>query len=325
MAAGPTTSVSGARHGIAPRSAALRPGVSPHIRRRRARLAVALVLLLAVTIGAVGWWLGEGRWTDVPSLVGQPEKTAMGLVQEAGLDPVLADEQFSEDVPDGTVISAEPDGGRLILGSDVELVVSKGPERFSVDVDLVGKPLAEVQAALADQPTPLVPASGFSDTVPEGSVISFDPPAGTDLQREQSVTVVVSSGRAPVKVPDVVGQSPEAATANLEDRGFTVTRTEGRSADVPAGTVMAVSPGPRDAAQPFGSTVTVQVSVGLPRVTVPDVRNKSQQDAVAALAGVGLKADAETFIAGDRVFQQSPRAGEVVDQGSTVRILISFG
>jgi serine/threonine-protein kinase len=299
--------------------------VPPHIRRRRARFAVALVLLLAVTIGAVGWWLGEGRWTDVPSLVGQPEKTAVGLVQEAGLDPVFADEQFSEDVPDGTVLTAEPTGGRLIRGSDVEIVVSKGPERFSVAVDLVGKPLEEVKAALAGQPIPLVPASGFSDTVPQGSVISFDPPAGTDLRRDQSVTVVVSSGRAPVKVPDVVGQSPEAATANLEERGFTVERTEGRSADVPTGAVMAVAPGPGDAAQPYGSKVTIQVSIGVPQVTVPDVRNKSQDEAVAALAAVGLKADAETFIAGDRVFQQSPRAGEVVDQGSTVRILISFG
>jgi serine/threonine-protein kinase len=139
------------------------------------------------------------------------------------------------------------------------------------------------------------------------------------------VTVVVSSGRAPVKVPDVVGQSPEAATANLEERGFTVERDEGRSADVPTGAVMAVDPGPGADAQPHGSTVTITVSVGLPQVTVPDVRNKSQQEATAALAAVGLVADPETFIAGDQVFQQSPRAGEVVDHGSAVRILISFG
>jgi serine/threonine-protein kinase len=325
MGSGPTTSVSGARPTLGPRSPSVRPGVPAHIRRRRARLGIALVLLLAVTIGAVGWWLGEGRWTDVPSLVGQPEKTAVGLVQEAGLDPVFLDEQFSEDVTDGTVISAEPGVGRLIRGSDVEIVVSKGPERFSVAADLVNRPLEEVQAALADQPIPLVPASGFSDTVPAGSVISFDPPAGTELQRDQSVTVVVSSGRAPQKVPDVVGQSPEAATTNLEERGFTVARAEGRSADVPAGAVMAVTPGPGDAAQAFGSTVTITVSVGVPQVTVPDVRSKTEPEAVAALAAVGLVADPETFIAGDRVFQQSPRAGDVVDQGSTVRILISFG
>jgi serine/threonine-protein kinase len=88
---------------------------------------------------------------------------------------------------------------------------------------------------------------------------------------------------------------------------------------------MAVTPGPGDEAQPYGSTVTITVSIGVPQVTVPDVRNKSEQEATAALTAAGLVADPETFIAGDTVFQQSPRAGEVVDQGSTVRILISFG
>ena len=64
-----------------------RPGVPQHIRRRRARFAVAIILLLAVTIGAIGWWLGSGRWTTVPSLTGKQENTAIGLLQEAGLDP----------------------------------------------------------------------------------------------------------------------------------------------------------------------------------------------------------------------------------------------
>jgi serine/threonine-protein kinase len=87
---------------------------------------------------------------------------------------------------------------------------------------------------------------------------------------------------------------------------------------------MAVSPSSGDA-QPYGSTVTVTVSEGVPQVTVPDVRGMSEDEATAALKAVGLKADSTSFIAGDRVFQQSPKAGETVDQGSTVRILISFG
>jgi serine/threonine-protein kinase len=323
MGAGPTAQVGGSRP--APRVPGARPGVPPHIRRRRARLAIAVVLLLAVTIGAIGWWLGSGRWTDVPTLVGKPADTAVGLLQEAGLDPVRAGEQFSEDAPDGTVIAAEPDDGRLIRGSDVELVVSKGPERFEVEASLAGRPLDDVRAALKELPIVLEPTEDYSDTVPEGSVVSFDPPAGTQLRRDQTVTVVVSSGRAPVKVPDVVGQSPEAATSNLEDRGFEVARDTGRSADVPRGAVMAVRPGAGDAAQPYGSTVTITVSEGVPQVTVPDVRGKAQETAVEELREAGLKADVRTFVAGDRVFQQSPKAGDVVDQGTTVSILVSFG
>ncbi len=324
MGSGPTTSVGSARPGIAPRPPAARPGVPPHIRRRRARFALALVLLLAITIGAIGWWLGSGRWVDVPELVNQDQDTAIGMLQEAGLDPVLSDEQFSETVAAGVVISADPAAGEAIRGSDVELVVSKGPERFQVDPALTGKSLEEVQAALAA--LPVVPATReqFDDQQPQGVVLGFEPGAGTDLKRDETVTIVVSAGHSPVDVPNVVGQSPEAAEDTLETLGFAVQRDSGRSAEVATGQVMAVSPGPGDDAQPYGSTVTITVSEGLPKVAVPDVTGKKRDDAVKALEAAGLKAQVQQFF-GNNVLRQTPSAGEQVDLGSTVTILVTFG
>ncbi len=321
MGTGPTTDVAGRRPGLTLK----RPGVPQHVRRRRARLAVAVVLLLAVTVGAIGWWQGSGRWTTVPALAGADRAAAVDLLQGAGLDPVFADDQFSETVAEGTVISADPDGGEAIRGSDVELVVSKGPERFTVDPELVGRPLEEVQAWLAENvPAQVTVQQDYDEDVPAGSVSGFDPEAGTELRRDQPVTVVVSRGRAPVQVPDVVGQSPDAARDNLEAQGFTVTRTEGRSGDVGTGQVMAVSPTPGQKA-PFGSEVTIQVSVGLPQVTVPDVTGMSAREAAAALESAGLTYSTSTFITGDRVYRQSPGAGTVVDIRTEVSLLLSFG
>jgi beta-lactam-binding protein with PASTA domain len=302
----------------------MRMGVPPHIRKRRFRLGLAVLLLLAITAGAIGWWLGTGRWTDVPSLVGQSQENAIGQLQEAGLDPAFAEEQFSEDTPQGTVISADPSGGRLIRGTDVTLVVSKGPERFAVDAALLGQPLEDVRTALAEVPVTLETAEDYDQSIPAGSVIRFDPAPGAELKRGDTVTAVVSEGRAPVEVPDVVGQDPEAATKNLEQLGFTVQRSEGRSSDVPKGAVMAVEPSPSGDAQPYGSTVTITVSVGVPQVTVPDVRGMSKDEAVAALEAVGLKAETVTFVVGNKVFQQSPKKDEVVDEGTSVKILLSF-
>jgi serine/threonine-protein kinase len=155
-------------------------------------------------------------------------------------------------------------------------------------------------------------------------VIGFDPAPGTDLKRDDTVTVVVSSGRAPVAVPNVVGQSPDAARSTLQQLGFTVAQDAGRSADVATGAVMAVSPGPGDGAQAYGSTVTITVSQGLPQVAVPDVTGKKKDDAVKALADVGLKAQVQQFF-GNNVLRQTPAAGETVDLGSTVTILVTFG
>jgi serine/threonine-protein kinase len=320
MGAGPTTDVGGRR--AAPERA--RPGVPQHIRRRRARLAVAVVLLLAVTIGAVGWWLGSGRWTAVPQLVGKEQAAAIDLLQEAGLDPDCCEEQFSEEVAAGVVIAADPDGGEAIRGTDVQLVVSKGPERFSVPSSMIGRPLEEVQAEIAATvPAVLSVVQDYDNKIPVGSVTGFEPEAGTQLARGQALTVFVSRGHEPVAVPDVTGLTPEAATSNLKNLGFSVERTEGRSADVDAGEVMAVTPAPGTAAQ-YESTVTIQVSVGVPQVPVPDVVGRSQQEATALLEGAGLRVEVNEFF-GDRVLRQTPRAGEVVDIGTSVTILVTFG
>ncbi|TFV59307.1 Stk1 family PASTA domain-containing Ser/Thr kinase [Geodermatophilus sp. DF01-2] len=316
---GPTTDVGGRR----PALERPRPGVPQHIRRRRARLAVALVLLTAITIGAVGWWLGSGRWTTVPQLVGKEQAAAIDLLQEAGLDPDCCAEQFSEEVAAGVVLAAEPGGGEAIRGSDVRLTVSKGPERFEVDPALVSRPLDEVRAALAGIPVVPREVQDYDNDVPVGHVTGFEPEAGTALKRDQELVVYVSRGHEPVTVPAVVGLSPEEATANLEALGFTVERAEGRSADVDPGEVMAVTPASGQQA-PYRSTVTLQVSAGPPQVTVPDVVGKSQAEATALLEAAGLQVRVSQFF-GDRVFRQSPAAGEVVEMGTPVTILVTFG
>lgn len=322
MGAGPTMNVNGRR----PPVDRPRPGVPQHIRRRRARFALAIVLLLAITIGAIGWWLGSGRWTTIPTLVGQNRDTAITLLQKAGLDADCCQEVFSEEFPAGAVMSTDPKAGEAIRGTDVRLVVSKGQERFRVDTALVGKPWAQVEPKLqADLPAiAFTAAEQFDNQVPAGSVVGFNPPAGTELKRGQVVTVAVSKGHEPVAVPDVTGQTPEQAASILKALGFKVTRgPDGRSAAVDKGKVMTVAPGPADGAVAFGSAVTITVSSGVPLVKVPNVVGMTEKEATAALQKVGLKIDATKFF-GNKVRQQQPEAGKEVDQGSAVKVLVAF-
>jgi eukaryotic-like serine/threonine-protein kinase len=260
----------------------------------------------------------------VPTLVGKEQAAAIDLLQEAGLDPDCCDEQFSEDVAAGVIIAADPDSGDAIRGTDVRLTVSKGPERFEVDPAMVGRPQEEVLAAIeAGIPVTAKVVQDYDDTIPVGHVTGFEPEAGTELKRGQEIIVYVSRGHEPVTVPAVVGLPPEEATANLQALGFTVQRTEGRSADVDLGEVMAVDPAAGQAA-PYRSAVTIQVSVGLPQVTVPDVVGMSEDEAIAALQAAGLQGKVSQFF-GNRVLRQTPSAGEVVDIGTSVTILVTFG
>jgi serine/threonine protein kinase/beta-lactam-binding protein with PASTA domain len=322
MGAGPTVNVNGRR----PAPERPRPGVPDHIRRRRARFAIAIVLLLAITIGAIGWWYGEGRWTVVPDLQGQSRDDAIAMVQEAGLDPNPIEEVWSEDVAEGVVISTDPADGEAIRGTDVTLVISKGQERFFVETSLVGQDAAQVQAQLQETlPIQVTTEKHYDNKVAAGDVIGFDPAAGEPLKRNAVVKILVSLGHEPVVVPNVVGQAPEVAQANLEQLGFTVNRVaDGRSADVDKGEVMAVNPAPAAGPVAFGSKVDIQVSAGVPQVKVPDVTGKKTGDAKKILEAAGLKVEATDWFGGDTVIRQNPSAGTTVDVGTTVKILSSF-
>ncbi|MFP5369135.1 MAG: PASTA domain-containing protein, partial [Actinomycetes bacterium] len=266
-----------------------------------------------------------GRWTEIPELLGTEQGAAIDLLQDAGLNADCCEEQWSEELPAGAVLATEPAAGEAIRGTDVRLIVSKGRERFRVDTAWVAKPWTEVEPALQET----LPEIAFTtveqhdNELAAGVVVGFTPAAGTELKRGDVVTVIVSSGHEPVAVPDVTGQTPEQATSNLAAAGFEVARGEdGRSAAVDVGEVMAISPAPSNGLQPFGSTVTISVSVGLPQVTVPDLKGMTEDEATAALQAVGLTVDATKF-EGSKVRLQVPRAGEVVEQGTTVKILVS--
>jgi serine/threonine-protein kinase len=70
--------------------------------------------------------------------------------------------------------------------------------------------------------------------------------------------------------------------------------------------------------------VTITVSEGLPQVAVPNVVGKDKDEATGILQAAGLKVEITQFF-GNRVFRQTPGAGETVDIGTSVTILVTFG
>jgi serine/threonine-protein kinase len=61
---------------------------------------------------------------------------------------------------------------------------------------------------------------------PVGDVISQTPAGGTEVQRGDTVTITVSTGRPQVVVPDVVGLGESRATARINSAGLTPVREE---------------------------------------------------------------------------------------------------
>jgi serine/threonine-protein kinase len=293
-------------------------------RRRRGALALIVVLALAAAIGLFAYEAGATRYVDTPAVATLAEDEALAEITALGLTPVLADREFSETVARDTVIRTDPAGGeRVEEGGEVSVIVSKGPERF--DVPKV-KDLTEAQAIKALKDENLAPGQidkAYSDTVPEGKVISSKPEAGKPLKRGAGVDLVVSRGPKPVKVPRVVGQSRASALAELRGVGL-VPRIESEqfSETVASGVVISQKPG-RTKTVDSGSDVFLVLSKGPPPVTVPNVVGMRLSNAERELEAAGLKVASNSLLPGIAlgiVRSQSSPEGSQVPKGSTITL-----
>jgi beta-lactam-binding protein with PASTA domain len=196
--------------------------------RRRSRVAfavwTALVLVLALGVGVTAWWLGSGRWTAVPSLVGVQRDVAEHLLATAELVPA-ARTVYAAGVPAGQVTGTDPaPAARLLRGSTVTMVVSRGDP--TVPAIGAGAAVADARAAIRAAGLSPVQATGaaeYSDSVQTGAVVRTEPAAGTPLPPGGKVTLVLSRGVQPprqVRVPFVVGKTFDEAQEILSDVGL---------------------------------------------------------------------------------------------------------
>ena len=239
-------------------------------RRRRWWPAILASALIA---GLTAWFflLGPGATATVPSVQGRTQAEAVSAVRKAALDPKVT-EAFSEKVPTGVVISTDPAAGQTVRrGSDVALVVSKGPERYAVP-PVVGMTLAEATARIEAVNLAVGKVTkAFDEKVPEGQVVSAKPGPGANLKKGATVALTVSKGRRPIDVPDLTGKDATIASRQLSALGLKVDATKQQNSDTVAkGKV--ISQDPRDGTLFKGDKVTLVVSKGPVLVDVPERR-----------------------------------------------------
>jgi serine/threonine-protein kinase len=122
----------------------------------------------------------------VPDIDGKKSAVAQAALTEVGLIPVIT-EKYSEKVPEGQVIKVTPKPGTVVnSGTEVELVVSKGPPPVEVPT-LVD--LRKSQAIAILKKLGLVPKVISAGFTPLNRVFSQDPPAGTMIPKGSVVTI----------------------------------------------------------------------------------------------------------------------------------------
>ncbi|HET9292232.1 MAG TPA: PASTA domain-containing protein, partial [Actinomycetes bacterium] len=294
-------------------------GRAPRARVGRGRLLAVLLVagLLAVGVMTRGGGLFGGS-VRVPEVVGLQVAEATQDLQSRGLRVRVGEPVASDSVHEGLVADQSVDGGEQARRrTTVVLRVSLG----IIMPDLVRQPAGAAAAKLKDLDIPVRRREAASLAVPAGNVKATQPAKGKLLKPNQAVTVVVSTGRPNVQVPDVVGQRAGEAEAALAEAHLSSRVERVFDDNMPRGRVVGTDPG-IGASAPWGSAVLLRVSKGPDLVEVPDVTGLTRKEAEERLRAAGLKAG-YLLPLGDRIFRQSPGPGEQARRGSRVFLVLN--
>ena len=210
--------------------------------------------------------------------------------------------------------------------------ITQQEEETVVMIDLKGKTLSEAKTEL-EKLGLKVSESGteISDEYEKGQIIDQDVAKGETVKTGTTVKVTVSAGSEEenaeeVDVPDVTGKTSDSAMSALEAKNLTVSREFEFSNDVPAGQVVRQDPKAGTTVKE-GTKVTIYVSQGSESVKVPNVKGMSESDAKKALSDFTVTTSTEysDSVAAGNVISQSIDAGQYVDKGASITIVVSSG
>lgn len=288
----------------------------------------------------------------MPNLLGKTMTEAKIELKDLGIDITLKGSESSSKYSAGQIMEQNiAEGTKVEVGSSVEVTIAgsgssgtSGSSTSSTAADstssttdtevtvpnVVGKDEATARAAIeAAGLTVGTVTEASSDTVTSGLVISQTVAANTKTAKGTKVNLVLSSGPSSVKVTDVIGHEQSRAEQELAAAGFQVSVKEAYSSDVRPGLVISTTPDRGTPAKP-GSTVTMTVSQGKEKVTIPSVSVGMTYEAAAEkLEDAGFTGtiseatESSNSVGSGFVTRYSPSGA--VDPDGTVTIYVSTG
>ena len=200
--------------------------------------------------------------------------------------------------------------------------LTRGSDKATVP-NVIGLREDAAAVRIHDRGLDVLPRTGTSNR-PPGIAFAEKPGPGTQLDKGQTVTIFISSGR--LAVPDVTGLPLTDAEQKLMSSGFKV-EVKRVGSSKPKGIVVSQEPVAGVSAV-SGTTVKLTVSSAVKPVVVPRLVGQTQGAAVAALTKLGLKPVLRN-VPSDKpvgtIVGQNPPAGQEVDKGSKVIVKVSTG
>lgn len=181
-------------------------------------IAIAGLIGLASMLG----WFGGSDEISVPSFVGKTLEQAQTEAEELGLVIQEGDLVYSPDQEEGLIASQNPvEGAKVTEGKVITVNISKG-KKDGVVPKIEGMDYEEAKAYLESFGFKMGPGVTIESHLPKGIIVSQSIPYGTSAKSGTEINVEISDGKGKemVKVPNLIGRTPDEANSLLSAAGL---------------------------------------------------------------------------------------------------------
>ncbi len=290
-------------------------------------------------MGAVGYGYGGGSYSDGAPTTALPPQD--GGPKTSMMPPMRDDDGYGyDDRPDRRRQKKSNTSTVLLVLAGVLVLIGAifiGKSIFAGQTgsnkvaapDLVGQTLQDARTSAAN--VGLNVTQGGSDYCDQdkNKICSQNPPKDTPVDKNSTITVVISKGARPVAVPDETGKAFADAQQDLQSKGFTnvVSKNDDGTSGKPANTVLDQNPSAGTEVDK-GAKITLTIAAAPQQVTVPPVVGQQFDAAKAQLENIGfqvVKSEADSAQPAGTVIAQSPAGNSQANKGATVTLTVSKG
>lgn len=188
-------------------------------------IGAVAVLVIAGIIGLgalLGWFSGDNEEIKVPNFVGRTFEEAQALAQETGLEIARGEDVYSPDQEEGKITSQNPTADSVVSpGKLITVYVSKG-KKDGVVPKIVGMDYKGASEYLKTFGFELGIVKTESSTLPENVIIEQSVEEGSTASKGTKIDVTVSDGKGKetVKMPNLIGKTPDEANAIIDTEGL---------------------------------------------------------------------------------------------------------
>ncbi len=157
--------------------------------------------------GTVFITLSKGKeftYVTIPNFTGFEKNSAVSALEAESLKTGVISEDFNDFFAGGIVLSQSPAAGEKVKsGTAVNLTLSKGRQMITLP-DLAGYDYSFAKSTLESLGLNIKINRQTSDTLSPGIVMAVSPAVGADLNKNDVVTLTISTREQTIMVPDIV-------------------------------------------------------------------------------------------------------------------------